>query len=71
MNMEILNKICYTICIVCIVMGTLLALLMIWADLYRSEFIWRAWLTILIFFLASGMTLSVNKAFAWRNRDGR
>ena len=64
-----LNKICFTVCIVCIVLGTVLGLAMIWGDLRSQEFVWKAWLTIGIFFLASALTLSVSKTYlGWGGR---
>lgn len=69
MNLQYLNKICFTICIVCIIMGVVLALAMIWGDLGKNEVLWKAWLTILVFFLASGMTLVVSKAIGGRTKN--
>ena len=64
-----LNKFCFTICIVCIICGTVLSLVMIWAEIHDHEIIWKSWLTIAVFFLASALTLSVNKTLQW-NRKG-
>ncbi len=64
MNLQYLNKICFTICIVCIVIGAVLAMAMIWTENRNSEFMWKSWLTIGVLFLASALTLSVNKTFA-------
>ena len=61
-----LNKICFTICIVCIVLGAVLGLAMVWSDLRSHEFVWKAWVTIGILFLASAMTLSVSKTYLGR-----
>ncbi len=69
MNLQKLNKICFTICIVCIVAGSLLALAMIWLELQEEEFVWKSWLTIAVFFLASALTLSVSKALGGRVRE--
>lgn len=66
MDHQHLNKICFTICIICIVMGTVLSLAMIWVDLGDNAVLWKAWLTILVFFIASGMTLIVSKAIGGR-----
>lgn len=67
MNLRVLNKVCFTICIVCIVLGTVLSLGMIWGDLADSDFVWRSWLTIGVLFLASALTLSVSKALGGRS----
>ena len=70
MNLHHLNKICFTICIVCIVLGTVLSLAMIWSEISDREFVWKSWLTIGVFFLASALTLSVSKALGGRaSRD--
>jgi len=61
MNAQHLNTICFTTCIVCIVLGTVLGLAMIWGEIRDREFVWKSWLTIAIFFLASALTLSVRK----------
>lgn len=69
MYLQHLNKICFTICIICIVMGTVLSLAMIWGDLGDNAVLWKAWLTILVLFLASGMTLVVSKAISGRTKQ--
>jgi hypothetical protein len=66
MNLQYLNKICFTICIVCIVMGTVLSLAMIWGEIRSNEFAWKSWLTIGVLFLASALTLSVSKTLGGR-----
>ena len=69
MNLEKLNKICFTNCIVCIVAGSVLALAMIWLELEEEKFVWKSWLTSAVFFLASALTLSVSKALGGRVRQ--
>lgn len=71
MSLEDVNKICFTICIVCIVLGTVLSLVMIWGEIRENAFVWKSWLTILVFFLASALTLSVNKTLGgrWKRTD--
>ena len=68
MNLQYLDKTCFTICIVCIVAGTFLSLVMIWADIRDNEFVWKSWMTIALFFLASALTLAVSKTFAGRGK---
>jgi hypothetical protein len=70
MNLQFLNKVCFTICIVCIVLGTVLSLAMIWSEIRDNEFFWKSWLTIGVLFLASALTLSVNKTLGGRERPG-
>jgi len=69
MDIEKLNKICFTICIICIVAGAVLSLAMIWLELQDEKIEWKSWLTIGVFFLASALTLSVSKTLAWKSRD--
>lgn len=66
MDLRRLNKICFTICIVCIVLGTVLSLAMIWGEITDNEFVWKSWLTISVLFLASALTLSVSKTLGGR-----
>lgn len=60
MKMRVLNLICYCICIVCIVIGVVFSLAIIWGNV-DSELAWKGWLTIIVFFVASMMTLVVNQ----------
>ena len=60
MNLTVLNKICWTVCIVCIVAGTAFSLSMIWGT-YQNEFLWKAWSSIAVLFFASTATLVVSK----------
>jgi len=61
--MKALNKICFTICIVCIVIGVLLALSLIWGT-HDSEITWKGLGTVGILFCGSALTLAVSNAFA-------
>ncbi|MFP6659624.1 MAG: hypothetical protein VB853_15680 [Pirellulales bacterium] len=61
MNLQRLNKICFTICIVCIVLGTILSLTMIWIEIRPSELIWKSLQTIGLIFLAAALTLNISK----------
>jgi hypothetical protein len=60
MNLAVLNKLCWTICIVCIVTGTVLSLSMIWGA-YQNDTLMKAWSTIGVLFFASAATLIVSK----------
>jgi hypothetical protein len=68
MNLTVLNQICWTICIVCIVAGTALSLSMIWGA-YQNEFLWKSWSTIAVLFFASSATLIVSKVVSGRSGD--
>ncbi|MBI1337970.1 MAG: hypothetical protein GC164_13560 [Phycisphaera sp.] len=60
MSLRQLNTICYTLCIVCIVAGVVFALILIRGDI-DNKIAWKGFMTIGVFFLASCLTLSVNK----------
>lgn len=60
MNLTVLNKLCWTICIICIVAGTAFSLSMIWGG-YENETLWKAWSTIAVLFFASSATLIVSR----------
>ena len=62
MDLQKLNKICFTVCIVCIVLGIVLALAMIWGEIKNNPLAWKCWLTIAVFFLGSALTMSVTRA---------
>ena len=61
MNLKKLNQICFTTCILCIVIGTVLSIVAIWAEIYDNEFVTKSWLTVAVLFFAAALTLSVNK----------
>jgi hypothetical protein len=62
MKLQMLNKLCFTTCIVCIVSGAALSLIMIWGDIGESEFMWKALTSIGVLFFAAAATLGVSKA---------
>ena len=62
MNLHRLYTICFTVSIVCIVLGSTLAISMIWMD-HTNEFLWKSWGTIAVVFLASTITMVVSRTF--------
>jgi len=70
MNLQLLNKVCFTICIGCIVLGTAFSLAIIWGELSDNEFFWKSWLSIGVLFLASAVTLSVSKTLGRHEKPG-
>jgi len=62
MNLHLLNTICFTLSIVCLILGSMLAISMIWME-HSSEFLTKSWSTIGVVFLASALTLVVSKTF--------
>ena len=59
-NWQVLNRVCFTICIICIAAGTALSLSMIWYT-HDSEFLLKTWLTMGVLFFASAATLVVSR----------
>jgi hypothetical protein len=57
---QLLNRVCFTICIICIAVGAALSLSMIWTT-YESEFLWKSWATMGVLFFASAATLVVSR----------
>jgi hypothetical protein len=70
MNLQLLNRACFTICIVCIILGTILSLAIIWGEVRDSSVVWKSWLTIGVFFLASSLTLTVSKTLGGKADRG-
>ena len=62
METQKLNRICFTTCIVTVVLGTLFAFALIWGGA-DAWFLIRGELSVGILFLASFLTLSVSKTF--------
>jgi hypothetical protein len=59
-NWQVLNRVCFTICIICIAAGTVFSLSMIWAP-YGNEVLLKTWATIIVLFFASAATLLVSR----------
>jgi succinate dehydrogenase hydrophobic anchor subunit len=60
--MSPLNKVCFAVCIVSIVISSLLGLAMIWTNI-DPEITSKAFLTLLIFFVSSAAISGVNAFF--------
>lgn len=59
MNLNNVRSICFTVCIICIIAGLLLGLAMIWGVVKDSEFAWKVYMTLGLFFVSASLTLSV------------
>lgn len=68
MDLKILNKICFTICIVCIVAGVVLGLALIWGT-HDSEVMWKGLGTVAVLFMGSALTLAVSSTFGKSSRS--
>ena len=66
MNLTILNRICWTVCIISIAAGTALSFAMIWGE-QNNEFLIKAWLSIGVLFFGSAATLIVSKVLGGRS----
>lgn len=54
-----LAKICFTICIVSIIAGSIIGLMMIWRE--DSEDLWKPLMTAMVVFLASAGVITVDR----------
>lgn len=59
MNLKKLRSVCFTICIVSVIAGLILALGMIWGGVKDSQLAWKALMSLGLFFLSASLTLSV------------
>src|SRR6266581_831485 len=53
MNFTLLNRICWTICIISIAAGTALSFAMIWGQQQDNDFLTKSWLSIGVLFFGS------------------
>jgi hypothetical protein len=59
MDLKKIRSICFTVCIVSIIIGLLLGLALIWGIVKDSEFAWKVFMTLGLFFVSASLTLSV------------
>jgi high-affinity Fe2+/Pb2+ permease len=59
MDLKKIRSICFTACIVSIIIGLLLGLALIWGIVKDSEFAWKVFMTLGLFFVSASLTLSV------------
>ena len=64
--MLLVNKICLTVSVVCIITATALSILSIWGVVESATLIWRSLSTLGVLFLASILTVMVNNIFVDR-----
>jgi len=57
----LINRICFAMCIVCIVTGTTLSILGVWKLVDTEQLFWKALSTLGIVFLGAFLTAAVNK----------
>jgi fluoride ion exporter CrcB/FEX len=68
MNLGILNRICFGICVCTIVAGVVIGLLMIWTP-GINETLWRLFATVGVVFLGAFATLSVSRTYGGSGGD--
>jgi len=61
MNSKSVRHICYTVAVLCIVIGTVLGLAVIWEIVKNPEFTGKVFMTLGLFFVAALLTLSVSR----------
>ena len=66
MNLKTLDRICLTICIVCIVLGVTFGLTLIWGQ-RDSELVVKGLASCLVLFTGSIMTLLVSKTYSQKS----
>ena len=67
--MKALTKICFSICILCIVAATSVSILAIWNVVDDTALLWKSLSTLGVVFLASILTVTVDKIFSRTARD--
>jgi len=67
-RVTLINRVCYTVAIVSIVLGVVLSLAMIWTDV-DPGLLRRFLLSLVIFLTASVITMGVNRALLTGSRD--
>ena len=67
-NFELINRVCYILCLACIVSALFIGMLMIWVEV-DNEVFYKLLATTIVLMLASALTLSLNKAVHRKSDD--
>jgi high-affinity Fe2+/Pb2+ permease len=67
MDLKSIRSICFTICIVSIIVGLLLGIAMIWGIVKDAEFAWKVFMTLGLFFVSALLTVSVARYLGSRD----
>jgi hypothetical protein len=67
MDLNSIRSVCFTICVVSIIVGLLLGLAMIWGIVKDSEFAWKVFMTLGLFFVSASLTVSVARYLGSRD----
>ena len=68
---SVINLICFVICLVCIVAGTTISILAIWGVVEKNYVVLKSLLTFGVIFLASLLTITVNKFMPLRREKAQ
>jgi hypothetical protein len=68
MNLQTLNKICFTVCIVCIATGIVISLGLIWFS-HDDDVLWKGLGTVGVVFAGAALTLSVSRTLGGKPRQ--
>ncbi len=68
MNVQKVNKSCYVMCIVCLVLGAVLTMAMVWGAI-SSTLLAPAWGVVATCFIGSVLALSVSQALRERDKE--
>lgn len=58
---RVFNRICFAICVLCIVAGSTVSILAIWGMVDREATLWKALSTFTVIFFASLLAVLVNR----------
>lgn len=67
--MKLIAKICFAVCIVCIVIAACISILAIWNVVDSTDLVWKSLSTLGVVFLASILTVSVDNIFSRKERS--
>jgi len=63
--LAILNRLCYVVCVLSIVIGATLSIVAIWGD-FNDDLMWKGISTALVLFAAGILTIAVNNVIGTR-----
>ena len=67
--MKSITKICFAVCILCIIGATCVSIMAIWNVVDDSALVWKSLSTMGVIFLASIMTVTVDNIFSRKVRE--
>jgi hypothetical protein len=67
--MKTITKICFSVCILCIIGATCVSIMAIWNVVDDTALVWKSLSTMGVIFLASIMTVTVDNIFSRREKS--